>query len=134
MVIFIQDDSQQRSWFLHEDEHIISELLEELLFILNGANADLCRAIIASEDYTAIHNLVVYYQMVSPVSVSDGIVMKYQKHMLQLLSPLATHKMVGNLQRNNKGKINSHLFSYAFAYFKVLFSIIQLNLPYTGSI
>ena len=29
-----KDDSQQRSWFLHEDEHAITGHLEELLSIL----------------------------------------------------------------------------------------------------
>ena len=36
-LLTIKDDSQQRSWALHEDEAIITEYLEELITILVNA-------------------------------------------------------------------------------------------------
>ena len=30
----VKDDSQQRSWFLHEDEHVICRHLEDLISIM----------------------------------------------------------------------------------------------------
>ncbi|XP_061178898.1 NCK-interacting protein with SH3 domain-like [Saccostrea echinata] len=58
-----KEDSQQRSWALHEDQHIISGYLEELLSILENAKPSTCRHAIASDGYECIHNLVQYYQM-----------------------------------------------------------------------
>ncbi|XP_062598756.1 NCK-interacting protein with SH3 domain-like isoform X2 [Saccostrea cucullata] len=58
-----KEDSQQRSWALHEDQHIISGYIEELLSILENAKPSTCRHAIASDGYECIHNLVQYYQM-----------------------------------------------------------------------
>ncbi|KAJ8301354.1 hypothetical protein KUTeg_020341 [Tegillarca granosa] len=58
-----KDDSQQRSWALHEDQHVILGYLEELLSILENAKPSICRKAIAKDGYDGIHNLVEYYQM-----------------------------------------------------------------------
>ncbi|KAK2182728.1 hypothetical protein NP493_340g03079 [Ridgeia piscesae] len=64
-----KDDSQQRSWFLHEDEHTITTHLNELLSILSNADPQLCRHVIDRDNYEAVHNLVLYYQMETRVSL-----------------------------------------------------------------
>lgn len=64
-----KDDSQQRSWFLHEDEHSITMHLNELLSILSNADPQLCRHVIDRDNYEAVHNLVLYYQMETRVSL-----------------------------------------------------------------
>ncbi|XP_072027426.1 NCK-interacting protein with SH3 domain-like [Amphiura filiformis] len=58
-----KDDSQQRSWALHEDERIITDHLQELITILSDADPKVCRAVIQQNHYEAIHDLVLYYQM-----------------------------------------------------------------------
>ncbi|XP_077983692.1 NCK-interacting protein with SH3 domain-like [Glandiceps talaboti] len=58
-----KDDSQQRSWALHEDEAIILEYIQELTTILNDANPNICKAVISRDHYESLHSLVVYYQM-----------------------------------------------------------------------
>ncbi|XP_038068583.1 NCK-interacting protein with SH3 domain-like isoform X2 [Patiria miniata] len=58
-----KNDSQQRSWALHEDEAVISEYLEELTTILSDANPDVCKAVIYRDNYEVINSLVLYYQM-----------------------------------------------------------------------
>ncbi|KAL5015386.1 hypothetical protein ScPMuIL_009656 [Solemya velum] len=58
-----KDDSQQRSWALHEDESIIKGYLEELNSILENAKPSICRRVIARNNYECLNNLVIYYQM-----------------------------------------------------------------------
>ena len=41
-----KDDSQQRSWFLHEDEHTITTHLNELLSILVRSAYQCCRWVV----------------------------------------------------------------------------------------
>ncbi|XP_050409446.1 NCK-interacting protein with SH3 domain [Patella vulgata] len=64
-----KDDSQQRSWALHEDEAIIKEYIEELNSILENAKKSICRKVVAEENYECIHNLVQYYQMETRLSI-----------------------------------------------------------------
>ncbi|XP_071083281.1 NCK-interacting protein with SH3 domain-like [Haliotis cracherodii] len=64
-----KDDSQQRSWALHEDESIIKEYLQELLSILENAKPSICRKAIAQDNYENVHNLVQYYQMETRLSI-----------------------------------------------------------------
>ncbi|ESP03425.1 hypothetical protein LOTGIDRAFT_137389 [Lottia gigantea] len=58
-----KDDSQQRSWALHEDEKIISEYLQELISILENAKKSISCKIVRQDNYQNVHNLVEYYQM-----------------------------------------------------------------------
>ncbi|KAK7101543.1 hypothetical protein V1264_019909 [Littorina saxatilis] len=58
-----KDDSQQRSWALHEDEAIIKEYLQELLSILENAKPSICRKVVSRDNYEILHSLVQYYQM-----------------------------------------------------------------------
>ncbi|XP_052797020.1 NCK-interacting protein with SH3 domain-like isoform X2 [Mya arenaria] len=64
-----KDDSQQRGWFLHEDEHIISANLTEMLSILENAKPSVCRKVLESDSFESVHNLVQYYQMENRVSL-----------------------------------------------------------------
>ncbi|ELT89621.1 hypothetical protein CAPTEDRAFT_130967, partial [Capitella teleta] len=64
-----KEDSQQRSWFLHEDEHKISSYLEELISIAGNADPNVTRRVIAQDKYQAIHDLVLYYQMETRVTL-----------------------------------------------------------------
>jgi hypothetical protein len=65
----VKDDSQQRSWCLHEDEQTICQHLEDLSSILTLANPVTCREVLVSTGYTVCHNLVLYYQMETRVSI-----------------------------------------------------------------
>ncbi|XP_052872723.1 NCK-interacting protein with SH3 domain [Anopheles cruzii] len=58
-----KNDSEQRTWMLHEDEADISQYLTELIRILNDADPKICRSEMACDHYQGIINLVLYYQM-----------------------------------------------------------------------
>jgi hypothetical protein len=57
-----KNDEQQRSWPVHQDEHIISGYLEELLQILSNANPVVIKDAIFKENEN-VHMLVTYFQM-----------------------------------------------------------------------
>ncbi|CAG9815594.1 unnamed protein product [Phaedon cochleariae] len=58
-----KEDSQQRSWMLHEDEDVIKEYIVELISILSNADAGISRHVISSDQYHVITVLIQYYQM-----------------------------------------------------------------------
>ncbi|XP_069793009.1 NCK-interacting protein with SH3 domain isoform X1 [Narcine bancroftii] len=58
-----KNDTQQRSWALHEDESIISCYLEELLGILTDADPQVCKRMIKKNHFEPILSLIAYYQM-----------------------------------------------------------------------
>ncbi|XP_058127441.1 NCK-interacting protein with SH3 domain [Anopheles ziemanni] len=58
-----KNDSEQRTWMLHEDEADISQYLAELIRILTDADPKICRSEMACDHYQSIINLVLYYQM-----------------------------------------------------------------------
>ncbi|XP_049288701.1 NCK-interacting protein with SH3 domain [Anopheles funestus] len=58
-----KNDSEQRTWMLHEDEADISQYLTELIRILTDADPKICRSEMACDQYQSIINLVLYYQM-----------------------------------------------------------------------
>uniref|UniRef100_A0A182N0W8 SH3 domain-containing protein n=1 Tax=Anopheles dirus TaxID=7168 RepID=A0A182N0W8_9DIPT len=58
-----KNDSEQRTWMLHEDEADISRYLCELIRILTDADPKVCRSEMACDHYQSIINLVLYYQM-----------------------------------------------------------------------
>ncbi|XP_053658942.1 NCK-interacting protein with SH3 domain [Anopheles marshallii] len=58
-----KNDSEQRTWMLHEDEADISQYLTELIRILTDADPKICRGEMACDQYQSIINLVLYYQM-----------------------------------------------------------------------
>ncbi|GCC18610.1 hypothetical protein chiPu_0020845, partial [Chiloscyllium punctatum] len=60
-----KNDSQQRSWALHEDESIISCYLEELLGILTDADPEVCKRMTKRNNFEPILSLIAYYQMAS---------------------------------------------------------------------
>ncbi|XP_068598361.1 NCK-interacting protein with SH3 domain [Brachionichthys hirsutus] len=64
-----RDDSQQRSWALHEDHAVIACYLEELLKILTDADPEVCKRMCRSSDYENVLSLVSYYQMELRVSL-----------------------------------------------------------------
>ncbi|XP_077430279.1 NCK-interacting protein with SH3 domain isoform X1 [Vanacampus margaritifer] len=64
-----RDDSQQRSWALHEDHALIACYLEELLKILTDADPEVCKRMCKSSDYENVLSLVSYYQMELRVSL-----------------------------------------------------------------
>ncbi|XP_041836916.1 NCK-interacting protein with SH3 domain-like [Melanotaenia boesemani] len=63
------DDSQQRSWALHEDHALISCYLEELLKILTDADPEVCKRMCKTNNYENVLSLVSYYQMEHRVSL-----------------------------------------------------------------
>lgn len=58
-----KNDSEQRSWMLHEDEIDITNWLTELIRILVDADAKICRYEMSCDAYNSVNNLVLYYQM-----------------------------------------------------------------------
>ncbi|KAG5886313.1 hypothetical protein JTB14_003466 [Gonioctena quinquepunctata] len=58
-----KEDSQQRSWMLHEDEVVIKEYIMELISILSNADASISRHVISCDQYHVISTLIQYYQM-----------------------------------------------------------------------
>ncbi|XP_058444039.1 NCK-interacting protein with SH3 domain [Malaya genurostris] len=58
-----KNDSEQRTWMLHEDEADISRYLCELIGILTDADPKICRNEMAVDHYQSVINLVLYYQM-----------------------------------------------------------------------
>ncbi|XP_061544231.1 NCK-interacting protein with SH3 domain-like [Phycodurus eques] len=64
-----RDDSQQRSWALHEDHALIACYLEELLKILTDADPGVCKRMCKASDYENVLSLVSYYQMELRVSL-----------------------------------------------------------------
>ncbi|KAJ3602898.1 hypothetical protein NHX12_030643 [Muraenolepis orangiensis] len=64
-----RDDSQQRSWALHEDHALISCYLEELLKILTDADPEVCKRMCKENHSEPVHSLVSYYQMEHRVSL-----------------------------------------------------------------
>uniref|UniRef100_A0A3B5LDT0 NCK interacting protein with SH3 domain n=1 Tax=Xiphophorus couchianus TaxID=32473 RepID=A0A3B5LDT0_9TELE len=64
-----RDDSQQRSWALHEDHALIACYLEELLKILTDADPEVCKRMCKSNHYENVLSLVSYYQMEHRVSL-----------------------------------------------------------------
>ncbi|XP_056129696.1 NCK-interacting protein with SH3 domain-like [Lampris incognitus] len=63
------DDSQQRSWALHEDHALITCYLEELLKILTDADPEVCKRMCKANDSEPVLSLVTYYQMEHRVSL-----------------------------------------------------------------
>ncbi|KAM6927766.1 NCK-interacting protein with SH3 domain [Xenentodon cancila] len=64
-----RDDSQQRSWALHEDHALIACYLEELLKILTDADPEVCKRMCKAGDCESVLSLVSYYQMEHRVSL-----------------------------------------------------------------
>uniref|UniRef100_A0A3Q3G8T4 NCK interacting protein with SH3 domain n=1 Tax=Labrus bergylta TaxID=56723 RepID=A0A3Q3G8T4_9LABR len=64
-----RDDSQQRSWALHEDHALIACYLEELLKILTDADPEVCKRMCKANHYENVLSLVSYYQMELRVSL-----------------------------------------------------------------
>ncbi|KAM8915958.1 NCK-interacting protein with SH3 domain isoform 2-T2 [Spinachia spinachia] len=64
-----RDDSQQRSWALHEDHALIACYLEELLKILTDADPEVCKKMSKANHYENVLSLVSYYQMENRVSL-----------------------------------------------------------------
>ncbi|XP_005741515.1 NCK-interacting protein with SH3 domain isoform X1 [Pundamilia nyererei] len=64
-----RDDSQQRSWALHEDHALIACYLEELLKILTDADPEVCKRMCKANDFENVLSLVSYYQMEHRVSL-----------------------------------------------------------------
>ncbi|XP_076012874.1 NCK-interacting protein with SH3 domain [Genypterus blacodes] len=58
-----RDDSQQRSWALHEDHSLIACYLEELLKILTDADPEVCKRMCKVNHFEPLLSLVSYYQM-----------------------------------------------------------------------
>ncbi|XP_067946552.1 NCK-interacting protein with SH3 domain-like isoform X2 [Watersipora subatra] len=81
MIAECKDDSQQRSWPLHEDEFYISGKLSKLLEILTMGNRDvLLKGILDNLDQ--VQGLVVYYQLETRASL--------RTIMLQIFGALCT--------------------------------------------
>ncbi|XP_022808498.1 NCK-interacting protein with SH3 domain-like [Stylophora pistillata] len=69
-----KEDSQQRSWAVHDDEGILSKLLKNLLSILLDADPAVCRTVLKLDDYDYVNMLVVYFQMEERQSLRQKLI------------------------------------------------------------
>ncbi|XP_065155397.1 NCK-interacting protein with SH3 domain [Atheta coriaria] len=60
---YCKEDSQQRSWMLHEDEDTIKDYLIELRSILSNADPSITKHVISQDHYHVVITLIQYYQM-----------------------------------------------------------------------
>lgn len=60
---YCKNDEQQRSWPIHEDEHLIQSSLQQLLQILKNANPSVSREFVCKSSFENVHMLVTYHQM-----------------------------------------------------------------------
>nr|CAD7459940.1 unnamed protein product [Timema tahoe] len=58
-----KEDSQQRSWMLHEDESTILEYIRELTSILTNSDASVSKHVMSRDKYHDVVSLTQYYQM-----------------------------------------------------------------------
>ncbi|XP_033746321.1 NCK-interacting protein with SH3 domain-like [Pecten maximus] len=107
-LVACKDDSQQRSWALHQDQQIIQGYLEELLSILENAKASVCKRAIAKDSYEVLHNLVQYFQMETRISLRLSLLQVFGalcsledvivSHLLYSVLPL---ELVSDLRNNH---------------------------------
>lgn len=60
---YCKNDEQQRSWPIHEDEHLIQSSLQQLLHILKNANPSVSREFVCKNSFENVLMLVTYHQM-----------------------------------------------------------------------
>lgn len=60
---YCKNDEQQRSWPIHEDEHLIQSSLKQLLHILGNANPSVSREFVCKNSFENVLMLVTYHQM-----------------------------------------------------------------------
>ncbi|KAL5517361.1 hypothetical protein EMCRGX_G002898 [Ephydatia muelleri] len=58
-----KDDTQQRGWAVHDDHHIISGYLSELLQLLCDADPDISRRVIKEDKYENVLTLIEFYHL-----------------------------------------------------------------------
>lgn len=111
-----KEDSQQRTWAVHEDKEIIHKLLKDLLTILLDADPEVCRAVLRQDDFEYINMLVIYFQMEDrrtlrqPLVQIFGCLCGLQKEMLSqlLCSVLPTELSIDILNRKNDPVMQCH--------------------------
>ncbi|KAK9711317.1 SPIN90/Ldb17, leucine-rich domain [Popillia japonica] len=86
-----KEDSQQRSWMLHEDESVIKEYLRELIQILTNADASISKHVVSSQQYHVITTLIQYYQMETRWSIRQlllqafGVLCSFDKTIVSIM-------------------------------------------------
>lgn len=66
-----KNDFQQRNWAVHEDEHIISDYLKEVLSIAINADRNITKHVILNDLNLSINTLVEFYQMETRSSLRE---------------------------------------------------------------
>ncbi|XP_064633439.1 NCK-interacting protein with SH3 domain-like [Lineus longissimus] len=122
-----KDDSQQRSWALHEDEAMIKGCLEELISILSNANQSICRQVISRNHFEALDTLVLYYQMETRVSIrllllkSFGALCNLEARVIsELLTSVLAVELARDLQTDLS---NTQKFCFSSLVLTMLFSM-----------
>ncbi|XP_068714578.1 NCK-interacting protein with SH3 domain-like isoform X1 [Montipora foliosa] len=111
-----KEDSQQRTWAVHEDKEIIHKLLKDLLTILLDADPEICRAVLRMDDFDYINMLVIYFQMEErrtlrqPLVEIFGCICGLQKEMLSqlLCSVLPTELAIDIMNRKDDTVMQCH--------------------------
>ncbi|PFX13890.1 NCK-interacting protein with SH3 domain [Stylophora pistillata] len=106
-----KEDSQQRSWAVHDDEGILSKLLKNLLSILLDADPAVCRTVLKLDDYDYVNMLVVYFQMEERQSLRQklieifGCMCGLEKEILsQLLCSVLPTELAIEIMNRKEGK------------------------------
>nr|CAD7200207.1 unnamed protein product [Timema douglasi] len=72
-----KEDSQQRSWMLHEDESTILDYIRELTSILTNADASVSRHVMSRDKYHDVVSLTQYYQMETRWSIRQVLLQTF---------------------------------------------------------
>ncbi|GAB6023663.1 hypothetical protein CHUAL_008429 [Chamberlinius hualienensis] len=68
-ILEVKTDVEQLNWALYEDQHIISEFLQELISILIDGDPVVCRLFLQKDRYNNVEALVQYFQMETRVTI-----------------------------------------------------------------
>lgn len=73
-----KNDSEQRTWMLHEDESEILQYMQDLTGILQNADPRICCHEMSCDHYQSIINLVQYYQMETRWSIRKLLLLAFK--------------------------------------------------------
>ncbi|KAF7286376.1 hypothetical protein GWI33_005670 [Rhynchophorus ferrugineus] len=136
-----KEDSQQRSWMLHEDESVIKEYITELISILSNADTSISRHVISSNQYHVITTLIQYYQMEVRWSIRQlllqafGVLCSLDKTVINImLNSVLPGELARDMMANPR---NIPKLNYSSLLLTMVFSMGEpmpiINLEYLGS-
>lgn len=121
-----KNDSEQRTWMLHEDEEYIKRFLTELNDILKNADKKISTFELSCDQYQSIINLIQYYQMETRWTIRELLLDSFKSLcfvdlaaidvMLTSVLPLElVQDMQSNAANVERLRMLAHLFTLIFA-------------------